>query len=396
MALVIRNAHVWGHGDASSSSARSVLVGDDGRIAAVLEEPVDASYPAGAQVLDATGLCVFPGLIDMHAHLIFGDESDRLEHDTARRVARQVIRGVSNGRTALAGGITTVRDVGAASHAIFSLRRAMADGHVPGPTVIASGCALTTTGGHACCLIGYEADGVDGFRRGVREQLKAGADWIKVMATGGVSSPSHDKFDGAELNDIELRTVVDEAHHRGKRVAAHVIGDRAAMLCVEMGVDTIEHGLGISEKTLDAMAAAGTVLCPTVEVYRRIAEDVGAYPEYMAARARKTLPQHFDMVRKAHERGVAIVAGTDGGTYGWPVGDMAAELECLVKCGLSDSEALTCATGAAAQVLGHGDSLGAVVPGYVADLVLAPNSDRFNVSSLRDIKAVIKQGKRVA
>jgi imidazolonepropionase-like amidohydrolase len=209
------------------------VVGDDGRIRASGKR-TDVSVPANAENVEFENATALPGLIDMHMHLMGGnaEEAKTLGYDTLNfgGVSTLVIRGVLNARTALMRGVTTIRDVAAPSEAIFSVRRAIDSGWIPGPRIFATGRGISMTGGHAWdigCLV-MEADGVDGVRKAAREQLKLGADGLKLMATGGAGTAGERVYD-VQLTVDEMRGAIDEAHKKGKWTAAHATGTEGVM-----------------------------------------------------------------------------------------------------------------------------------------------------------------------
>ncbi|HEX7972870.1 MAG TPA: amidohydrolase family protein, partial [Anaerolineales bacterium] len=198
-----------------------------------------------------------------------------------------------------------------------------------------------------------ECSGPDGARAKVREVIAAGADFVKLASTGGVSSPDLDPRQPL-FSDAEIRAIVDEAHAAGRRVACHAIGGPGVLTAIRAGVDSIEHGVWLDDEALDELAARGTWYVPTLAAYE-LHRRQG--PPLQRARAEEMVPAHRDSVRRAQRAGVRIACGSDGGVYGY---DVILELELLVGAGLAPSEALVAATSSAAACLGWDDRLGAV------------------------------------
>jgi len=370
------------------------VVGD--RIAAV--EPVEAlELEPGAQALELSGLYLVPGLIDLHTHLVLHpyDEAPWNAQVLEEALELRTLRGAAAARATLAAGFTTVRELGTegAAFADVALRDAIELGLVEGPRVLAATRALVATGcygpsgysPHWDLPVGAQvADGVAGVRVAVRQQVAAGADWIKVYAdyrrTRG--APATPTFSAAEL-----RAVVDEATSAGLPVAAHASTDAAILRAVEDGVRTIEHGTRASTATLERMRDAGVVLCPTLAA----AEAIGRYAGWTPG---EPLPPRIADARAAFERalasGVTLACGSDAGVFDH--GDNARELELMVAWGMEPADALAAATTTAARVLAREHELGRVAPGHLADLVALRADPLEDVAALREPALVLKGG----
>lgn len=349
-----------------------------------------------ADVIDVGGRSVLPGFINLHSHLL-----RRKRADDPPRVSTvsEVARALRNARDALAQGITTARELGARDHLDLDLRDFIDQGGGIGPRIFASGRPIMRTGGHNCDF-GREADGPDEVRKAVRAELKAGADVIKVMASwGGIEIGREHRRMGlagdpppayAAYTVAEMAAAVGEAHAAGKRVTVHAESSLAVRNAVEAGVDSIEHGTHLDDKTVQLLARTRTHLVPTIStVYRRVADaDGGAGPDwgddvlYWARRA--TVPWMASL-RRAIVAGVPIATGTDAG------GDIAMEIELIAEAGLSKLEALRSATSRSAETLGRSD-LGAVEMGRIADLLVVNGDPDRDLSCVRDIWLVIKAG----
>ena len=342
----------------------------------------------GDEVVDIVGRGLLPGFIDCHAHVWMG-EMRSLEEEAGRSASRNAFAAIANLQATLDAGVTTVRD-GAFADAGY--RDAIAAGEVPGPRLLVSLVQLSPSAGpyDSRTTSGFDswipyaglprptADGPDALRAKVRELFQLGADVVKIFATGHWSMDRH----GAERSLFraeELDAIVDEAHRLGMRVMAHAHGAAGAAAAARAGADSIEHGFLLDDEAIDAIAGAGAVLVPTLLA----SETMGA----------EVHERHKDAVRRAHRRGVRIAMGTDCPVQ--PHGTNLRELEHLVACGLTPSEALRAATGTAAELLGLGDQIGRIAPGLVADLVVV-DGDPLEVNGLKArIRDVYRDGVRV-
>ena len=328
-------------------------------------------------MLDLGGRTLMPGLIDAHVHV--KQEPLAPEHGAEPFLPGAAKHFVAAGlRAMLRMGLTTVRDVGSYGDDVVEARQAMRYGAFRGPRLLTCGRIVSPTGPGGRFFTGMyrEADGPDDVRRAVREQLRRGADFVKVMTTGARSVELEDP-DPAQLTAAELATLVEEAHRMGYRVAAHCEGMAGTELAIEHGVNTIEHGMYLHDRPdlLERMAGSGQVLVPTLSCFYGVAGT----PEPAAARApaetwspllvelaEHNLEQADRTLRAARAAGVRIAMGFD-----WnPMGDNALELVRMARHGLSASEALVAATATAADALGLGAHVGAVEAGKLADLLV--------------------------
>ena len=349
-----------------------VRVGD-GRIVAI--ERVDGrAKPSG--VIDVAGRTILPGLIDAHTHVLSDTERSPgfgppppLHGEEPRPDALRWFVLAKAARAFLAAGITTVRDVGSPDDEALTLREAIRLGLVEGPRILS--CArivsATSPGGRIFGTMYEEADGPWEMRRAVRRQLKRGADYIKVMATGA-RSVERENPEPAQMTGEELAAVVDESHRIGVRVAAHAEGLEGARLAIEAGVDTIEHGLSLhrSPELLDRMAEQGIALVPTLSTFDDLAERFRSeFAPSLVAQAERQAVEARQTLIAARDAGVTLAMGYDSG----PPGANARELVRMVEAGLSASEAIVAATSGSACALGLSDR-GAVEVGLVGDLLV--------------------------
>lgn len=300
-------------------------------------------------------------------------------------------------------GFTTLRDMGDVGYVSVALRDAIASGIIEGPRIFASGQALTCTGGHVDLMplwlnrtddVTNVADGVEGVLRAVRRQVKMGVDWVKLFATGGVMNP----YDQQEITDSEMAVLVNEAHSKGKPVAAHAMHVRGTLAAVKAGVDTVEHGSHLTEELIDLMIKRGTYLVPTLyyaalERAKRGA-DLG-FPEWYLERLQPLAEAMFESFRMAYQAGVKIGMVTDAGSGAIPHGTNAFELPLMVENGMSEMESIVVATKTAAELLGLGDRLGTIEKGKWADVVVVDGNPLDDIKVLQreeKIALVMKEG----
>jgi len=377
--FVLREAFVLDEGG-GFSAPQDVLV-EEGRVAAV-----GPGLAAGeAESFDCSGLYLLPGIVDCHSHVAVSslDPLERLRTP----VTRWALEAARNARRVLECGVTTLRDPGGADAGI---RDAIAAGLVPGPRLQVAVVTLCQTGGHADgylagaqveCSADYVAafpgrppylvDGADEMRKAVRTVLRAGADWIKLCTTGGVVSP-HDDGEVPELTREEIEAAVFEAGRKGKGVMAHAFGGEGLENAVRAGVRSIEHGLFLTEAQAALMAERGCALVPTLYAIREVvawAEQGGILPEYAERKALALREKLGNAVALARAHGVRIVLGSDFIRRELH-GRNLAELPLLAEAGLTVEEALLAATREGAELLGLGDRIGRIAPGYLFDAIL--------------------------
>ncbi len=390
MSLILRNALAW-DGEADGPTGADVTC-DDGVITRVDEVGAGPRATDDDVELDVGGAFLLPGLVDAHVHLVWSGGGDPVTLVDREGEQLTVIRAAGHARAHLQSGITTVRDLGSNWDVAISVARAVDRGALDGPTVIASGKTVIMTGGHDP-FWGVQADGVDAVTAAVRGQVHRGAGVIKTAATGGVYGQAEgEDVDDAELTYEELAALAGEAHRRGRKVAAHALGTQGIRNAVLAGVDTVEHGVFLTEDIVGEMRRRGTVLCPTVEVYRRIAAgtESGGAPEYAVRKAAAVVDGHRVSMEMALDAGVPVIAGTDAGAPGMPHPSLVDEMEALVDCGLSSLDAVRAATSRAADALGR-PRIGRIAPGCAADLVMVDPDPFADVAALRHVWGVVRQ-----
>jgi imidazolonepropionase-like amidohydrolase len=318
-------------------------------------------------------------------------------HEVVERESRAltVLRCAANIGLHLRAGVTTVRDVGATDGLSVDVARAVELGVISGPRVVAAGRAIAMTGGHGW-FIGREADGAEAVRRAAREELKAGATCIKLMASGGVYGHSEEPG-SPQLTVEEMKAGVEEAHKAGRRVAAHAYSAEAINNALDAGVDSIEHGSFIDRTTAERMREQGTYLVPTLSVYQAMSDkgpELGA-PEYVRRKTAEVLEASREAFRLAHEVGVPIAAGTDCGAPGHPHGTLPEELRLMVEADAVPAEALRYGTSAAADLLGLAEEVGTLEPGKRADLLAVGGDPLRDIRALRNVWLVLRDGAEV-
>lgn len=375
----------------------ALLLGD-GRIEWVGARRELPSEARDVEEQDLSGRTVIPGLIDAHVHVCWnGRESvpDLVHRDRDALL----LEAVDSLRRILASGTTTVRDVGGQDYIEMSLRAAMEAGHIEGPRLLTSGKIITMTGGHAH-FAAREADGVDELRKAAREQIKAGADNIKLMATGGAATPGQD-VQASQFTVEEMAAAVQAAHAMGRTAAAHCHGAGGIKNSLLAGMDSIEHGSYLDEETADLMLEKGAAVVFTLGVANPDPEQIPPGARAEAERMQGMLEMLRGRVRKsvelAREKGVFVASGSDAG--GNPLAphdfSMAVELEELVDHGYAPLEALSIVTCNNARVLRMEDDAGTLEAGKLADFVVLGADPSQEISNVRQVEAVYKGGARV-
>jgi len=379
---------------------RSILINADGNVASV-----EAGYVtrAGAQTIDLRRAFVLPGLIDSHVHLTGELGPDQLLEEVQLTASDGALRGAENARKTLLAGFTTVADLGAANDSIFALRRAIAERRVPGPRIIASGAAVTPDGGHGDAN-GFAPDiidvlrspaacsGADDCRRAVRRQIQAGADVIKITATGGVLSNTAAGV-SQQLSDPELEAIVDAAHAMGRRVTAHAHGAGGINAALRAGVDSIEHGSYTDAESLRLFTRTGAYLVPTIlagVTVEEMAAQGGVLTPAQAAKAREVGTRMRQSIQAARRAGVKVAFGTDTGVS--PHGQNAREFVYLVEGGYTPLQAIQMATIHAADHLELNGVAGRIQAGYAADIIAVSGDPLADVTELQRVAFVMARG----
>ena len=382
--------------DGTGSAARSdvAIVIEDGRIAAIARAGSSRDESSETRVIDGGSLTAIPGLINMHAHL---DSMCGPDFAIAARLATEAASALAAAHNAwltVRSGVTTVRDLGNPFGVAIALRDSIERGLARGPRIVAAGKIICMTGGHAW-FIGLESDGPHEIRKAVRENLKAGADCIKVIATGGVLSPGVE-VGHAQLDEDELSVAVKEAHRAGRRVAAHAIGAAGVKNALRAGVDTIEHGCYLDAESIGLFQSGAATYVPTLSAPYWLRMHADELPAYALRKTNEVYDAHRESFAAAVKAGVRIAAGTDAGTPFNQHDMFAHELLLMTELGMSPEEALLSATSRAAETLGLEKECGTLTPGLSADIALVDGDPRADVTSLGRVRMVFARGKPVA
>ncbi|MDW0113099.1 amidohydrolase family protein [Sporosarcina saromensis] len=343
------------------------------------------------EVINLDGKFVLPGLIDCHVHLVWDGSDDPQSEIHHLDEAEVTLLAYRNAKDTLELGITTVRDVASPGKSVIHLRNYINKGVLPGPTIVASGRAICMTGGHVHYL-GREADGADEVRKATRELMKEGADLIKVMATGGIYTFGEEPG-SAQLTVDELRAAVEEARKKNKKVAAHAEGLDGIRNCLEVGIDTIEHGIFADEASLIQMREQGTYLVPTMIVMKRLAVDE-KIPGWALEKAKEVVGPHQWMLENAIQLGVKIATGTDCGSPVTPPKYYFDELLIMEDAGMKAIDVIHASTRIAAECIGLEDR-GVIASGKKADLIVVDKNPLANLAVLKEKKQVMKNGEFV-
>jgi len=351
----------------------------------------------GANIVDVSGKFIMPGMINAHVHITFeGDSPDPFTLLEKETPAMTSMRGARSLRKMLRSGVTFFRDMGGRDHVDIDLRNARNQGIIQGPEFMVAGKVLTMIGGHIW-KFGRECDGRDEVRKAAREQLRAGADLIKIAATGGVLTPGNEPG-AAQFNFEEIQVAVEEAHKAGKKAAAHAIGTTGILNAIRAGIDSIEHGYFLTDEAIELMLKNGTYLVPTF---------LGPYATYLGGtkagiaqfildKLPLVLKPQEESFRKAYKAGVKIAMGPDSGT---PINghDMTSlEVKRMVECGMSASDAIVCSTKNAADLLGISGRYGTLEKGKASDFLVLGANPLEDMEALRsNIESVYKLGQLV-
>jgi imidazolonepropionase-like amidohydrolase len=384
-----------GKSDAPVANALIVIEGDK-----IVSVTPGGAPPAGVEVIDLSQSTVLPGFMDVHTHILLNGDVTAADYDDQllkESIPYRAILGARNARIALDHGFTAMRDLETegAMYADVDVKTAIANGEVPGPRMQVATRAMAPTGMYP--LLGYSwelkvptgvqyVDGVNEARKAVREQAMYGADWIKYYS----DRKYHFEADGVlhsmvNFTDEEAKAIVDEAHRIGKKVAAHAIGSDGIAAALRAGVDTIEHGDGLTEPLMDEMIRKGVYWVPTITVGIYVsAGRAGNWPK-MAQLQRDNFP-------KAITKGVKIALGTDAGGFDWKELNQAKEFEYYVQYGMTPMQAIRSGTMMTAELLGWSDRVGTIEAGKWADIVAVSGDPLKDVTELQRVKFVMKGG----
>jgi imidazolonepropionase-like amidohydrolase len=378
----------------------------NGHIASV--EDGFGKAPEGATVVDLRDRFVLPGLIDCHVHLTSDRAGiERQLADVTDSVAMSAYEAGWNARKTLEAGFTTVRNLGSADGVTLALRDSIAKGWASGPRIIDAGTMISTTSGHGDPTLGLREElhpaldragnvcnGVEDCRRAVRKQISRGADVIKMATTGGVNSQIGLGL-GAQMFEDEVKAIVDTAHQYGKKVAVHAHGADGINLALRAGADSIEHGTMLDDESLKLFRSGKAYYVPTLSTVNGYLERIAANPNAYIPEVRKKIDWRIgitgEALRRAVPAGVRVAFGTDAGVS--KHGRNADEFELMVKHGMTPATAIQAATTNAADLLGIADQVGSLEPGRSADLIAVAGDPLRDVTTLKKVSFVMKEGK---
>ena len=357
---------------------------------AILPSPVPA---ADGQLIDARGLTAIPGMGQMHGHFSGYMHTMDTGPINAQPHTLKAIQATAFARNALNAGITMWREVGAHAHIDLQLKKAINLGLIPGPRMQAAGRWLGHSGGHGTGL-NEQVDGPEALRQAVRDQVVAGADGIKLIGSGGVMQATEDPF-GMEYSEEEMRAAVDEAHKAGKWVAVHSHPATVTRAAIRAGAQTIEHATEMPDDVIELLLKHGVYIVPTFAAYWKLSREgreIGLDPGLVDL-AYRVWDRKMEYFMRAVAAGVKFATGTDTGAPRVFHHELALELELMVRVGLTPEQTLRAATASCAELMGWFDTLGTLVPGKEADVVLLDGNPLEDISATRRVRHVFKAGK---
>src|SRR5580704_11128575 len=358
------------------------------------------SAPAGVEVIDLSKATVLPGFVDAHTHVLLQGDITAEDYDEQllkESIPYRAVLGARNAQIGLSHGFTVMRDLETegAMYADVDVKKAIASGEVPGPRLQVATRAMTPTGMYPLLDYSWElkmptgvqyVDGVDGARKAVREQVMYGADWIKYYSDERVRFDADGRLHSRVIfTDEEAKAIVDESHRLGKKVAAHAIGSDGIAAALRAGVDTIEHGDGLTDELMDEIARKGVYWVPTITVGAYVAPGRGGNWTRMVDLEKVAF-------QKALKKNVKIAFGTDAGGFDWKEVNQAKEFEYYVNYGMTPMQALRSGTVVAAELLGWSDKVGTVEAGKWADLVATIGDPLKDITEVERVKFVMKAG----
>ena len=384
-----------GRGGAPLVNALILIEGDK-----ITSVTAGGAPPAGVELIDLSKSTVLPGLIDAHTHILLQGDITAADYDEQllkQSIPYRAVLAARNARLALDHGFTSMRDLETegAMYADVDVKTAIERGEVPGSRMFVATRAMAPTGMYPLSGYSWEldvphgvqmVDGVEGARLAVREQVGHGADWIKYYSDRGYNYTADGVLHSrVNFTDDEAKAIVDEAHRLGRRVAAHAIGSDGAASALRAGVDSIEHGVGLTDELLDQMVAKGVYWVPTAMVVVHVAPGRGGNWPRMVETERAAFG-------KAVKKGVKIAFGTDAGGFAWTGLNQAGEFKYYVDYGMTPMAAIRTATAVAAELLGWQDRIGTVEAGRFADVVAVAGDPLADIREMEKVQFVMKAG----
>ena len=346
-------------------------------------------------VFDISGKTILPGLIDCHVHLCLDGSPDPMTSISKESNSMITLKAAQHAKLTLEAGVTTIRDMGGKDYIDIAIRDGIESGLLQGPRMICCGRLVCMTGGHGW-QFGRETNGMDGVREAVREQLKMGVNFIKLIATGGVMTKGVDPG-ATQFTREELTAGVEEARKAGRRTATHAQGTEGIKNSLWAGVTSIEHGFFLDDEAIELMLERNAYLVPTLNApYQIIRGGVKrGVPRYAVEKSKSVMKSHFQSVRRAYKSRIPIAMGTDAGTPFNCHGDNLKEMELLLKTGFTSMEAIIATTKTASELLGLEKSIGTLEKGKRADLIVVDGNPLDDISLLQKkdkILAIMKEG----
>ena len=378
---------------------RDVAVLIDGNKIIAVGKQGQLNAEGDARVINLEGKTLMPGVMDMHVHLT-SDAEDNFLASRGNSVPRQTVKAVKNANKTLMAGFTTVRNLGAAGYSVIAVRAGIEAGEIPGPRIWAAGHSVSVTGGHcddnfsppeAKSISGGVADGPWAVKAKVRENIKYGANTIKVCATGGVFSKGT-KVGIQQLTEEEIKAAVDEAHMRGLIVAAHAHGTSGIKAAIRAGIDSIEHCSFMDDEAIELALKHGTYLsCDIYNTEYTLAfGEANGVPEENINKEKLVSKAQRESFKRAVKAGVNMVFGSDAAIY--PHGDNAKQFSRMVKFGMTPAQALQSATINSAKLLKQDTILGQISVGYLADIIAVEANPLDVISTMENVVFVMKDG----
>jgi imidazolonepropionase-like amidohydrolase len=387
-------------GTGAAAVPNGALIVEDGRIEAVTTRDQIGANPEG-EVIELAGGTITPGFIEVHAHMHCSAEADAYENVMTETHDELLMRSVDAVRTTLTSGVTTMRDLGSRNEIAFPIKKAILDGKIPGPRLLVTGTPITTTAGH-CNSFGTEADTEEQVITALRRQIRLGADYIKMMSTGGAFTP-RSNVRAAQYPVSTLRAAVEDAERMGVRVAAHCHGTVGVANCTEAGIHNLIHSTWLSEnpdeswdykpEVADAMAEKGLWVDPTIAI-AAIRDVKGVEMDPGATSAVLDDPEgRYAILRDMWDRGVKFVTGLDTGMAHVEFGDFAFTPQVMVEgMGISEMEAIVSSSKTSAECLDISDETGTLVPGKSADALIINGDPLADIRTLHNVDTIVSQG----
>jgi imidazolonepropionase-like amidohydrolase len=392
MATIFRNGNVIvGTGEVIEKGAVAV----NGNMISFVRPTKGIKPSRKDEVFDISGKSILPGFIDAHVHLCLDGSPDPMTSLLKDSTPQLTLKAAHHARQILDAGVTTIRDMGGRDYVDLAIRDGVESGLLQGPRMICSGRVICMTGGHGW-QFGREADGTDEIREAVREQLKMGANFIKMIATGGVMTKGVDPG-ATQFTLEELLAGVEEARKAGRRTATHAQGTEGIKNSLWAGVNSIEHGFFLDDEAIELMLEMNAYLVPTLNApYQIIKGGVKrGVPRYAVEKSKAVMKSHFQSVRRAYKLKIPIAMGTDAGTPFNCHGENLKEMELLVKAGMTPMEAIVATTKTASEVLALEKKVGTLEKGKLADLVVVDGDPLKDIRLLQNkdkILAIMKEG----